>query len=87
MKLEETIQLMAKYAVVKVKTAEFEVELSPLGFKLSSEIAKGAFANGAGEGRCKCSHPLTMHTADGLCLGGCGEDACELMREEGASPS
>jgi hypothetical protein len=108
MNLEETLQLLTKYRVLRFKGAVdsphdtvdtnpngsprlrierevLELELSPLAFMGAIEPAEnhraGAFSDQTGAGMCRCGHALTSHGEHGLCLLGCGDDACELVTD------
>jgi hypothetical protein len=104
MNLEETLQLLTKYRVLKFKGAvdlmtpediasgarwpqrePLELEFSPPALMGAIEPAEnhraGAFSDQTGAGMCRCGHALTSHGEHGLCLLGCGDDACELVTD------
>jgi hypothetical protein len=78
MTLPELIDLMTRTRALKVKTADFEVELHPLAFSSDLPGKPGIFGESSGEAKCNCEHALTEHSEDGLCLQGCSADACGM---------
>lgn len=97
MNLEETLQLLTKYRVARFKgyidaprvadqQIPVELDISPLAFTQLTDGGpsmpkQGAFTDADGSGMCRCGHALTDHGEHGLCLRGCGDDACELVTD------
>jgi hypothetical protein len=86
--LPDLLELMAKHKALKVKTADFEVELHPVAFLdvAAPEAKQGPFGDENGEGQCTCGHTLTEHSGDGLCLRGCSSDGCGPMNDARHDP-
>ncbi len=74
---------MTEAKALKVKTADFEVELHPMAFMGPPELPgkQGPFGDVTSEGKCSCGHTLTEHSEHGLCLLGCSSDGCGPMND------
>ncbi len=83
MTLPDLIKLMTETKALKVKTADFEVELHPAAFfpETAAPTKQGPFGDTTEGGRCSCGHALTEHGEHGLCLLGCSSDGCGPMND------